>query len=35
MMITRVTAEMEQLPNGYWLRTMGRTTTMVMGEIEP
>ncbi len=34
MMITRVTAEMEQLPNGYWLRTMGRSSTMVMGEID-
>ena len=35
MMITRVTTDMEQLPNGYWLRTMGRTSTMVMGEIDP
>ena len=34
MMISRVTTDMTQLPNGYWLRTMGRTSTMVMGEID-
>ncbi len=33
MMISRVTTEMEQLPNGYWLRTMGVATTSVTGEI--
>ena len=35
LVVTRVTTEMTSLPNGYWLRSMGRSTTAVIGEINP
>ena len=34
ILISRIKADIEQLPNGYWARTLGRSSTTMIGEID-
>ncbi len=34
ILISRIKADIEQLPNGYWARTLGRSSTTMIGELD-
>jgi len=34
MIISRIKADLQQMPNGYWARTLGRASTTMIGDIQ-
>ncbi len=34
MIISRIKADLQQMPNGYWARTLGRASTTTIGDIQ-